>query len=181
MDREDCPKLFFLLCVEYRTTVLLRGVSLLKVVGNHILHKPIHQPSHLAAFVWNPQERFAKSFADFCGGGRSIRPETFGEVVPSVTTRSIKIGYSPETRRILLPPPRDRSVPPAPAGVSGPAGDSGVRQPETPGAASGNGSFSWAPIYSNPSSSLGCCDFLLHTTIAANIQAHRSPSLANRT
>ena len=48
----------------YGTTVLLRGVSLLKVVGNHILHKPIHQPSHPAGLCGIPRNGFAKSFAE---------------------------------------------------------------------------------------------------------------------
>ena len=53
----------------------------------------------------------------------------FGELSPGVTTYGIQIGYTPETSRILLPPHW--------TGVSGPAGDSGVHQPETPGAVSG--------------------------------------------
>ena len=68
----------------------------------------------------------------------------FGELSPGVTTYGIQIGYTPDTRRILLPPSLDRSVRPEHAGVSGPAGHSGVRQPETPGAVSDNVSISWA-------------------------------------
>jgi hypothetical protein len=150
MDREGCPKLFSL-CVEYRTTVLLRGVSLLKVVGNHIVHKTIHQPSHIAALGGTPRKDLTKSFAEKvveAGVSGAHRPECpAGDFSASVTKcdstqyqNRILAGMSPDTFASAL----DRSVRSAHAGVSGPAGDSGVRQPETPGAVSDNGSISWA-------------------------------------
>ncbi|CAA3004221.1 Hypothetical predicted protein [Olea europaea subsp. europaea] len=80
------------------------------------------------------------------GTGWSIRPEGFGQFFPSVTTRSIQIGYWPDTLASLSP---DRSVRSVRAGVSSPAGDSGVFQPVTPGIASGNGSFPGTPINSS--------------------------------
>ena len=130
MDREGCPKLFSL-CVEYRTTVLLRGISLLKVVGNHIVHKTIHQPSHIAALGGTPRKDLTKSFAEKvveAGVSGAHRPETFRRVSPSVTARSIRIGYSPECRRILLPPHW--------TGVSGQHTPECPAQPETPVCAS---------------------------------------------
>ena len=52
---KGCPKLFTL-CVEYRTSVLLRGVSLLKVVENQIMHKTTPTSLPICSNVWKPQE-----------------------------------------------------------------------------------------------------------------------------
>ena len=130
MDREGCPKLF-LLCVEYRTTVLLRGVSLSKVVGNHIVHKSIHQPSILQLCV-EPQERFAKIVVE-AGVSGVHRPECpAGDFSASVTKcdnlryqNRILAGYFCLRTGPECPASTRRSVRPSRRLRCAPAGDSG--------------------------------------------------------
>ena len=101
------------------------------------MHKCIHQPSHIAALCGTPRKDLQKLFAEkkwwrpeypVCTG-RSVRPETFRRVSPSVTTYGIRIGYSPETSRILCLPPHW-------TGVSGQHPPEYPAQPETPVCAS---------------------------------------------
>ena len=61
----------FLLCVVYRTSVLLRGVSLLKVVGNQIMHiNHTHQPTYIQQSVESPGNNLSLNWSK---SGRSIR------------------------------------------------------------------------------------------------------------
>ena len=54
-EGKGCPKLFSF-CVEYRTSVLLGGVSLLKEVGNQIMHITIPNSLPISNNVWKAQE-----------------------------------------------------------------------------------------------------------------------------
>ena len=142
MDREGCPKLFSL-CVEYRTTVLLRGVSLLKVVGNHIVHKTIHQPPHIAALSGTPRKDLTKSFAEKvveAGVSGAHRPECpagdFRRVVAKCDSTEypnrILARLSPDTLASLTgpecPASTRRNVRPSRRLRCVPAGDSGCNK-----------------------------------------------------
>ena len=72
---KGCSKPFSL-CVVYRTSVLLRGVSLLKEVGNQIMHKTInHQPTYLQQCVETPGNYLSLNWSK---AGRSIRRMSAG-------------------------------------------------------------------------------------------------------
>ena len=68
---EKDARSYFSLCVVYRTSVLLRGVSLLKVVGNQIIHiNHTHKPTNIQQWVESPENILALNWSE---SSRSIR------------------------------------------------------------------------------------------------------------
>ena len=79
----------FLLCVVYRTSVLLRGVSLLKVVGNQIIHiNHTHKPTNIQQCVESPENILSLNWSE---SGRSIRRTFAGVSGLAVSIDSLRV------------------------------------------------------------------------------------------
>ena len=85
---KGCSKPFSL-CVVYRTSVLLRGVSLLKVVGNQIMHiNHTHKPTYIQQCVESPGNNLSLNWSESV---RSIRRTFAGVSGLAVSSDSLRV------------------------------------------------------------------------------------------